>query len=41
MAGNSPVIKSTTIQNGGALFAPIKDDMLRTCHTKPQVKHYI
>ena len=37
LIGSNPVIKVTEIQNGGAFFSPIKDDMLRTLHSKPQV----
>lgn len=37
MTGNRVSIKTKPIQDGHAVFSPIKDDMIRTVHTKPQV----
>jgi len=37
LIGNNPTIKSKVIQEGYASFNPIRDDMLRTFHTVPQV----
>ena len=36
--GLNPTINITEIQDGGALFQPIRGDLLRTYHKKPQVK---
>jgi hypothetical protein len=37
LSGNNPKVQTKTVQNGGALFSPIQDDMLRTYHKVPQV----
>ena len=41
LSGDNPSITAKVIQNGGALFSPIQDDMLRTYHEVPQVKQII
>ena len=37
LQGNSPNVITKTITDGGVLFNPIQDNMLRTYHTLPQV----
>ena len=37
MIGVNPSIVSKKLLNGYAMFSPIRDDMLRTYHTVPQV----
>ena len=41
MTGNQVLIKTVQIQDGYAIFSPIKDDMIRTVHDKPQVFYFI
>ena len=37
LVGNSPTISITQVQDGMAIFSPIRGDMLRTYQTKPQI----
>lgn len=40
LAGNNPVIGAQAVQDGGVLFTPLSDDILRTYHKKPQVNEF-
>jgi hypothetical protein len=40
LTGNSPTVAVSNVQDGGVLFAPILDNMLRTYHASPQVKYF-
>ena len=35
--GDNITLTTTTLQDGGVFFEPIRADMLRTPHTEPQV----
>lgn len=37
LIGLNPLLKINEIQDGGAIFSPLRADMLRTIHSKPQV----
>jgi len=37
LIGNNPTIEARVVQDGGVLFNPIRDNMIRTYHAEPQI----